>query len=199
MPANHRRKFYPNEKDIANYMYKSRLLSKINVTEKQLMYELVDELKAEYSNDKFLFHVETDNQCPISNDFNNKTTKDNKNNLQLSNEQKFFFAYQSSFQQGYISLYGKQAILTGISETLPHLPFPCYGVFVPTNVDYQLVYCFIVQSSKLDYLRQGLAPLLEWNPSWSPKFFTVDFSIEQINIIEEMFPCKFNASYKVSV
>ena len=72
-------------------------------------------------------------------------------------------------------------------------------MFVPTNVDYQLVHSFIVQSRSLDYLRQGLTPLLEWNLSWTPKFFIVDFSPEQISIIEELFPCKLKFKFSLTL
>ena len=109
----------------------------------------------------------------------------------LLNENRIVFACQSPEQRRLLNLYGKQAILIEISREA-NTPFPVYGVLVPTNVDYQLVYLFMVQLRNVKCIRDGLRSLAEWNPEWKPKFLSVDHvkdaAWKHLAIFEEFFP-----------
>ena len=96
--------------------------------------------------------------------------------------------YQSHQQQRLLRRYGQQVILTEMSRMTHNLPFPFFGIFVQTNVDYQLVYLFILQSRTKEALVTGLESIVHWNPSWSPKYVMVDFSAEQTAAVEAAFP-----------
>ena len=124
-PSKHRRRFYPSERDIANYIYKSRLLSKLTCGEQEQIHMIIDLLRCEYPEDKFISHIEIDNHFPIPVDFveGSRVVKNTMNNLSPLNDQKFLFVFQSCCQQRLLKLYGKQAILTEISKQFSNLPF----------------------------------------------------------------------------
>lgn len=101
---------------------------------------------------------------------------------------KIIFCCQSHDQQRLLKRYGKEALLFEVSTA--NVPFPIFGVFVPTNVDFQLVYLFMVQSRSNTSLRNGIVKLAEWNPDWSPKFLIVDYGIERLSMLDQLFPSK---------
>ena len=109
----------------------------------------------------------------------------------ILNENRITFSCQSPDQQRLLKLYGKQVILIEISREA-NTPFPLYGLFVPTNVDYQLVYLFMVQSRNMKCLRDGFRSIMEWNPEWKPKFLCVDhmkdMNWKHLTVFEEFLP-----------
>jgi len=179
-PAKSRRRFYPSEKDISNYIYKSRMVSRLTTIEQDNLLALIAKLKKENPEDKISLYF-NNSKNPIVSDETKKNTENVIN-------QKIYFSFQTQDQQRLLKKYGSQLIITELSKQTINLPFPFYGVFVATNVDYQLVYCFIIQTRNKACVKEGLELLVAWNPSWSPKIFTVDFSKEQIEAIELLFP-----------
>lgn len=109
----------------------------------------------------------------------------------LLNENRIVFCCQSPDQRRLLQRYGRQAVLLEISREA-NTPFPMYGVLVPTNVDYQLVYLFIVQQRNVQCIRDGFRKIASWNPDWKPKFLSVDHvknaSWKHLAAIEEFYP-----------
>lgn len=190
-PSKNRRRFYPSEKDIANYIYKSRVLSKLTIHEQDQLHVLIANLEQENPQEKIVFRIESEDQFQHDQHINEtQETEDmnNPHNHTNTTEHRIIFSYQTRNQQRLLKRYGKQVILTEISKPGINLPFPLFGVFVPTNVDFQIVYSFVVQARSKQCLKEGLTSLMEWNSYWTPKFFVVDFSHDQIHVIESLFP-----------
>lgn len=53
---------------------------------------------------------------------------------------------------------------------------PLFFRVVRTNVDYQIVGSFVVQSETADAIFEALMVLKSWNPKWKPSCFMVDYS-----------------------
>ena len=58
-PPKNRRRYYPSEKDIANYMYKSRLLSRLSQTELEQIEEVVKKFQEDKPQEKAALKIET--------------------------------------------------------------------------------------------------------------------------------------------
>ena len=48
----------------------------------------------------------------------------------------------------------------------------------------------VVQLENADAINEALQLIKDWNPTWNPDFFMVDFSEAEINAIERLFPSK---------
>ena len=48
----------------------------------------------------------------------------------------------------------------------------------------------VVQLENADAINEALLLIKDWNPTWNPDFFMVDFSEVEINAIERLFPSK---------
>ena len=73
---------------------------------------------------------------------------------------------------------------------------PLFFVVVKTNVDYQIVGSFVIQSETTDSIYEALSVLKSWNPKWNPSYFMVDYSEEEMSAIGKLFPGKLNRTDK---
>jgi len=169
-------------------MYKAKLLTKISIHETYLLNEHVRNVKEKNPGVLLSFEIEIDGVIIDPDTFNWNDTSLKYSTASLLNEHRIVFCCQSPIQQNLLKRYGKQATLIEISREANSLPFPLFGLFVPTNVDWQLVYLFMVQSRSTKCMKDGLKSLIEWNPYWSPKFLSIDFIKERLPIFEEIFP-----------
>ena len=103
-------------------------------------------------------------------------------------ESKNIFAFQTTNQQRLLKRYGRQVIFAEVTSKFHSIPFPLYAIFVATNVDYQLVFLFIIPSHSKSGIKYGLQKALEWNSDWSPKFFVLECCEELSCVVEEVFP-----------
>ena len=56
------------------------------------------------------------------------------------------------------------------------IALPTFFLCVKTNVDYCVVASFVVQLENADAISEALQLIKDWNPTWNPDFFIVDFS-----------------------
>jgi len=64
---------------------------------------------------------------------------------------------------------------------------PLFFLVVETNVDYQIVGSFVIQSETADAIYEALSVLKSWNPKWNPSYFMVDYSEEEMSAIGKLF------------
>ena len=64
---------------------------------------------------------------------------------------------------------------------------PLFFPVVKTNVDYQIVGSFAIQSETTDAIYEALSVLKSWNPKWNPSYFMVDYSEEEMSAIGKLF------------
>ena len=100
------------------------------------------------------------------------------------------FCHQTSQQQRLLKRYGRQVVLSEVTNLIERVPFPLFNLFVQTNVDYQLVASFIVEVRNKASILQGLSTVKDWNPGWLPKYIVIDYSDDQSEAVKEVFPSK---------
>ena len=82
----------------------------------------------------------------------------------LSGNEKYIFSRRTHWR---MCVYGRYA---------PGLPL--FFVVVKTNVDYQTVGSFVVQSETTDAIFEALSVLKSWNQKWNPRVSAVAVVIQ---------------------
>ena len=65
---------------------------------------------------------------------------------------------------------------------------PLFFLVVKTNVDYQIVAAFIIESETTKGIMEALQVIKLWNPEFEPRTFMTDYSKEEMNAIKNVFP-----------
>ena len=185
LPSKTRRRYYPNVKDIRNYMNKAKMLTRLSTDVKAELKELSVKLQQSRPTENIILQSElVDNRQEAL--LNIKTEEDTSLKATL------IFCHQTSQQQRLMKRYGNQILLCEVTNLVERVPFPLFCIFVQTNVDYQLVASFIVEIRNRESIVQGLMSVKDWNPGWSPKYVVLDYSDEECDAVKTVFPSKFN-------
>ncbi|XP_065649747.1 uncharacterized protein LOC100213006 isoform X5 [Hydra vulgaris] len=199
-PPRTRRQYFPTKKQIRYFMSKARSSLNISHDVEQKLEAQAEVLKEKHNDEKMIFNfkvkhdtslestVQNDDSVEAAEDFISDE-KDLKN--ELNENAKLLFCHQTPHQQRLLKRYNSQIILTQIKDIHARIPFPLYCIYVQTNVDYQLVAEFILQTNTVAMLSEGLQTIKDWNPGWNPKFVVCDYSDVQIEAVE----ASFNGSF----
>lgn len=182
LPAKTRRRYYPNIKDVRNYMNKAKMLSRLSADLKLELQELASILQESRPTENII--LQSDSVENTGGDL----LLSSKNTASRRAKPSLVFCHQTSQQQRLLKRYGRQIILCEVTNLIERVPFPLFTIFVQTNSDYQLVASFIVEIRNKASVLQALNAVKEWNPGWDPKYLVVDYSDEQIGAVKEAFP-----------
>ena len=69
-----------------------------------------------------------------------------------------------------------------------HYDVPLYFLCVRTNVGYQTVAKFVVQSESKESILKAIEILKEWNSSWNPLLLMCEYSEAEMSAFESAFP-----------
>ena len=83
--------------------------------------------------------------------------------------------------------YGNIICLLDVTYKTTQYELPLFFLCVKTNVRYSVVVEFVVQSESTDDIQEALCILQEWNSSWKPQYFMVDYCEAEISAIENTF------------
>ena len=92
-----------------------------------------------------------------------------------------FFVHQSKDQRRLLERYGNDICMLDATYKTTRYSLPLFFVVVKTNVDYQIVGSFVVQSETTDTIFEALSVLKSWNQKWNPSCFMVDYSEEEMS------------------
>ncbi|KAI8490412.1 hypothetical protein Bbelb_316800 [Branchiostoma belcheri] len=100
---------------------------------------------------------------------------------------KLLFCYQTAWQQRLLHLYGQQMCLLDATYRTCRYSVPLFFLCVRTNVSYSVVGVFVTHSECSADVQEAIN-VKEWNPSWQPTHFMVDFPEVEIAALEEESP-----------
>ena len=100
------------------------------------------------------------------------------------------FVHQTKDQRRLLERYGNEISMLDATYKTTRYSLPLFFVVVKTNVDYQIVGSFVIQSETTDSIYEALSVLKSWNPKWNPSYFMVDYSEEEMSAIGKLFPGK---------
>ena len=92
--------------------------------------------------------------------------------------------YQSKLQMDLIKRYGNELILLNATYKTARYALPLFFMAVKTNVDYQIVASFVIESKTYEAISEALAVIKSLNP----KNGITDYFHEEIRALENSFP-----------
>ena len=98
------------------------------------------------------------------------------------------YVYQSIHITQLLKKYGNEMYL--LDETTRYA-LSLFFLVVKTNVDYQVVAAFSIEGEIIENIIAALAVIKGWNPDFNPLCTMVDYSTEEINALEALYPGKF--------
>ena len=101
------------------------------------------------------------------------------------------FVHETKDQRRLLERYGNEISMPDATNKTTRYSLPLFFVVVKTNVDYQIVGSFVIQSGTTDSIYEALSILKSWNPKWNPSYFMVDYSEEEMSAIGKLFPGKY--------
>ena len=105
------------------------------------------------------------------------------------NDQKnsHLLVHQTKCQSDLLNKYGGEICLLDATYKISCYALPPFFLCVKTSVNYRVVASFVVQTENSNAIWEVLQVISDWNPSWNPKFFLVDFCEAEIHAIERLF------------
>ena len=97
------------------------------------------------------------------------------------------FVHQTRDQRRLLERYGNELSMLDATYKTTRYSLPLFFLVVKTNVDYQIVGSFVIQSETADAIYEALSVLKSWNPKWNPSYFMVDYSEEEMSAIGKLF------------
>ncbi|KAM4030134.1 uncharacterized protein ACNLHF_021927 isoform 2-T2 [Anomaloglossus baeobatrachus] len=168
VPERSRRRFYPTRKDIANIIVTLRQENRNSLLDQESIRKFVVQYEKQMPEDNIFFRE--------------NTTTDEKRE-----KQKFLFCYQAQWQRKILTMYGSIVLLDATYRTTRYA-LPLYFLCVRTNVCYLIVGAFVTQEETSESIQEALLLFKSWNPDWESESFMVDFCLEEINALTNIFP-----------
>ncbi len=103
------------------------------------------------------------------------------------------FVYQAQWQKRLLNRYGNELCLLDATYKTTKYCLPLYFLVVKTNIEYKVVAAFVTQSETTEAIKEALSVIMKWNPIWKPKHFMVDYALEEILSVQQLFPGTCNA------
>ncbi|XP_069819606.1 uncharacterized protein [Dendropsophus ebraccatus] len=168
VPEGSRRRFFPTRKDISNVIGRSKHLGHGSVLDQSMLVQLVDKWKMD------------DPSCSIF--CRPHSSEESKEEIH------FLFLYQAEWQKKLLVRYGNQITLLDATYRTTKYALPLYFLCVRANVGYAVVAAFVTQHERTNSILEALKMIKLWNEAWKPSSFMLDFCLEEINAIEQVFP-----------
>jgi len=189
-PASDRR-FFPTAVDFRNVIYRRRLTklhSKINQVN---LTRNIDNWTRENPQDCFYFREYCEDTCDHSAVHPSTVAEDDDVDVNMPSSQPgkgLLFCHQTHWQQQLLQRYGSEICLLDATYKTSRYALPLFFVCVKTNVNYAVVASFVVQCEDTQSIAEALSVIQQWNPSWCPQNWMVDFCEAEINALESVFP-----------
>nr|XP_018672056.1 uncharacterized protein LOC108950555 isoform X2 [Ciona intestinalis] len=103
----------------------------------------------------------------------------------IDGKQTMLFVYQTAWQRRLLLRYGQDIRLLDATYKTSKYALPLFFLCVKTNVNYQVVACFVLQNQA--DIQEALKMLKTWTPGWTPAFFMTDKCEAEINAVEATF------------
>nr|XP_045594154.1 uncharacterized protein LOC123755474 [Procambarus clarkii] len=174
-PSKSNRHFFPKKSEIENCVNLSTIKLRISESDQEDVEIKIREWQQCQPEDKFYFRPYAD-------------VTDETSFHPPDYFQQLLVVYQTKWQCQLLDWYGQElCILDGTYKNLDN-SLLLFFLAVKTDVDYQVVGSFIVQSETEAAVKEALNIFKEWNPQWKPSVFMSDFSRVEMAAIEQTFP-----------
>ena len=194
MPQKTNRRFYPSRGTIRSHIYKSVIKERYSKIDQEDLQKKVELWKENSPNNNFEFHPyatygeEEDKQPEIGDEENGSESEEEDEDMVKTSTKGLLFVHQTKEQGRLLERYGNELSMLDATYKTTRYSLPLFFLVVKTNVDYQVVGSFVIQSETTDAIYEALSVLKSWNPRWNPSYFMVDYSEEEMSAIGKLFP-----------
>ncbi|XP_078349678.1 uncharacterized protein LOC144634557 [Oculina patagonica] len=195
VPSKSNRRFFPSKVDIRNTIYECVVKNRYSKVDQENLEKKIQDWKQENPEDFFMYQpyaqVQTGFQQSCENGGDDEEDSEEEVVEVDSGKEGLLFVHQTKWQRRLLNRYGNELSLLDATYRTTKYALPLFFLVVKTNVDYQVVGSFVLQSEASTEIEKALKVISEWNPDWSPKSFLVDYSEAEIGAVERLFPdCK---------
>ncbi|XP_068692776.1 uncharacterized protein [Montipora foliosa] len=187
------RRFFPSKATIRNHIYKSGTKDRFSKIDQEDLLKKMELWKEASPDNSFEFHpyatYAIEEESPRRTDDGGDGQNDSKGDEQIvrTSTKGFLFVHQTRDQKRLLERYGNEICMLDATYKTTRYSLPLFRDVVKTNVDYQIVGSFVVQSETADAIFEALMVLKSWNPKWKPPCLMVDYSGEQMSAIERLY------------
>nr|XP_047131872.1 uncharacterized protein LOC124810909 isoform X1 [Hydra vulgaris] len=167
------KRFFPRDETIANHIKKARQSLRRSLIDQECLREKINEWKLYFPDALIMFRPK--GECNLED--NGPYPKDS-----------FLFIYRDAYQQRLLLRYGNELAFLDATYRTTRYALPLFFLVVKTNIDYQVVAIFVCENETTEAITEALMYIKKWNPLFQPTYFLTDYSNEEINSLESVFP-----------
>ena len=198
-PPRCNQRFYPSKKTIRSHIYKTLVKNRFSMCDQENLEKKVEEWKRKCPNEKFFFRPyvseesdsltdeKADDKEEEDDDMDDDDDDDDEVTLPTS-KNSLLFVHQTDNQRRLLLKYGNELSMLDATYKTTKYSLALFFLVVKTNVNYQIVGSFVLQSETSESIAEALKVICDWNASWSPLYFMVDYSEEEMSAITSLFP-----------
>jgi len=196
-PPKSDKRFHPSTTTIKNHMYIAVIKQRLSKVDQANLMEKIKVWRTQYEEDFFEFRPYlSPNSCVMdnSNSSSFECSEDNTcgedEDLKVddgTSNKGLLFVHQTKWQRRLLIRYGNELCLLDATYRTTKYSLPLYFLVVKTNMEYKVVASFVTQTETTAAIKEALTVIKNWNPEWSPKHFMVDYAIEEISAVEDIF------------
>lgn len=196
VPPSTNRRFHPKTSDIRNHMYQATVRNRLSKIDQENVASSLEKWKKENPEDNFFFRPYEFNPNANDGELDEEDSEANEEEDIIISDQSLkhslLFVHQSAWQRRLLTKYGNNLCLLDATYKTTQYALPLFFLAVKTNVDYQVVGCFVTQQETIAAIAEPLETLKQWAPDWTPSFFMTDDCEQEIRALEDTFPGKVN-------
>ncbi|XP_047124564.1 uncharacterized protein LOC100210608 isoform X2 [Hydra vulgaris] len=172
-PQKTNKRFFPMDKTIRNHMLNARRKLRRSMIDQECLLEKISEWKIVFHEAMIKFRPKGVNII---------------DNIDSKLKDSLLFVYQDMWQKRLLLRYGPELVFLDATYRTTRYALPLFFLVVKTNIDYQVVAIFVCENETTDAITEALMCIKEWNSKFQPKYFLTDYSNEEINSLESVFP-----------
>lgn len=194
-PAKTNRRFYPSKQTIRSHIYKAVIKERFSKFDQENLQKKIEDWKLRCPDESFFFRplakYSAESLITQENSVDNEEDDDDDdddNTVLPESKNGLLFIHQTVNQKRLLKRYGNELTLLDATYKTTKYSLALFFLVVKTNVSYQVVGSFVLQSETSYAIAEALQVIRGWNNEWNPAYFMVDYSEEEMSAINRVFP-----------
>ncbi|XP_046848037.1 uncharacterized protein LOC124441606 [Xenia sp. Carnegie-2017] len=201
-PAKTNRRFYPSKQTIRSHqsvsvlcnIYKAVIKERFSKFDQENLQKKIEDWKLRCSDESFFFRplakYSAESLITQENSVDNEEDDDDDdddNTVLPESKNGLLFIHQTVNQKRLLKRYGNELTLLDATYKTTKYSLALFFLVVKTNVSYQVVGSFVLQSETSYAIAEALQVIRGWNNEWNLAYFMVDYPEEEMSEINRVF------------
>jgi len=189
LPQGTNSRFYPSIKIIKCNMNRYLKIHRQAIIDQDCLLKKIEKWRESDTTVKIYFRpkskdVETNKVKSVLSE--NNPGEGNDFDVVVENINSFIFVHQTKWQQDLMQQFGQEIIILEAVHKTTSYALPTFFLVIKTNLNYQIVATFIIDSETTIAIKEALTVIKSWNYV-SPQYCLTDRCLEQIDALESTF------------